>query len=246
MSGIHFLENDDFIVKQGDKGFLLSLTYSVLCRGVTLLLFYSIDCEYCKTLIPVFKQLPQYVNGCQFAMVNVNRNIDVVERSKNTIAPITYVPDLILYVNGSPYVRYDGPHVIPHIQKFIFNANDNIKKTAFMDMDQQNPPMQQQQAQQQQQNPQMQQQQQPQMQQHPQIQQQQQYYPYNDQQPQPVNKIGLNEMPAKMASGGENTYGMKKDENGGIPAYTIGTPLYGEKKREKVCYLNFNTAYVST
>jgi len=223
MSGIHFLENDDFIVKQGDKGFLLSLTYSVLCRGVTLLLFYSIDCEYCKTLIPVFKQLPQYVNGCQFAMVNVNRNIDVVERSKNTIAPITYVPDLILYVNGSPYVRYDGPHVIPHIQKFIFNANDNIKKTAFMDMDQQNPPMQQQQAQ-----------------------QQQQYYPYNDQQPQPVNKIGLNEMPAKMASGGENTYGMKKDENGGIPAYTIGTPLYGEKKREKVCYLNFNTAYVST
>jgi len=84
------------------------------------------------------------------------------------------------------------------------------------------------------------------MQQHPQIQQQQQYYPYNDQQPQPVNKIGLNEMPAKMASGGENTYGMKKDENGGIPAYTIGTPLYGEKKREKVCYLNFNTAYVST
>jgi hypothetical protein len=154
-------------------------------------------------------------------MVNVNRNIDVVERSKNTIAPITYVPDLILYVNGSPYVRYDGPHAIPHIQKFILNANDNIKKTAFMDMDQQ------------QQTP-------------PQQQQQQQYYPYNDQQPQRVDKIGLNEMPAKMTTGGENPYGIKKDDNGEIPAYTIGTPLYGEKKREKVCYLNFNTAYVST
>jgi hypothetical protein len=31
-----------------------------------------------------------------------------------------------------------------------------------------------------------------------------------------------------------------------IPAYTIGTPLYGERKKEKVCYLNFNSAYVST
>jgi thiol-disulfide isomerase/thioredoxin len=239
MSGIHFLENDDFIVKQGDKGFLLSLTYNVLCRGMTLLLFYSIDCEYCKTLIPVFKQLPQYVNGCQFAMVNVNRNRDVVERSKNTIAPISYVPDLILYVNGSPYVRYDGPHVIAHIQKFIFNANDNIKKTAFMDMDgpQENPQQQIQQQQQQPQNPQMMQQQQ--QQQHPQIQQQQQYYPYNDQNPQPPNKIVLNER-----KGADNyANAMKKDE---IPAYTIGTPLYGEKKREKVCYLNFNTAYVST
>lgn len=206
MSGIHFLENDDFIVKQGDKGFLLSLTYNVLCKGLTLLLFYSIDCDYCKTLIPVFKQLPQYVNGCQFAMVNVNRNIDVVERSKNTIAPITYVPDLILYVNGSPYVRYDGPHVIGHIQKFIFNANDNIKTTAFMDMESS-----------------VTQQEQPQSQQQPQ---------YNPQQQTP--KIGFTEM--------------KKEESPGeqIPAYTIGTPLYGEKKREKVCYLNFNSAYVST
>jgi hypothetical protein len=64
--------------------------------------------------------------------------MSIVERSKNTIAPISYVPDVILYINGSPYVRYDGPHDIQHIKDFIVDINKNLtveKKTAFMDLE---------------------------------------------------------------------------------------------------------------
>jgi thioredoxin-like negative regulator of GroEL len=129
MSGILFLGNDDFQIRQGDQGLLLTLTYE--SKGLTLVLFYSKECPYCDQLINKFKQLPNYINGCQFAMVNVNRNISVVEKSKNTVAPITYVPDVILYVNGIPYMRYDGAHDIQHIKDFIFQVYQQIQKPAF-------------------------------------------------------------------------------------------------------------------
>jgi thiol-disulfide isomerase/thioredoxin len=131
MSGILFLGNDDFQIRQGDQGMLLTLTYD--SKGLTLVLFYSKECPYCDSLINKFKQLPNYVNGCQFAMVNVNRNMSVVERSKNTVAPITYVPDVILYVNGMPYIRYDGAHDIQHIKDFIVSIYQKIQKTAFIE-----------------------------------------------------------------------------------------------------------------
>ena len=133
MSGILFLGNDDFQIRQGDQGMLLTLTYD--SKGLTLVLFYSKECPYCDSLINKFKQLPNYVNGCQFAMVNVNRNMSVVERSKNTVAPITYVPDVILYVNGMPYIRYDGAHDIQHIKDFIVSIYQKIQKTAFIEKD---------------------------------------------------------------------------------------------------------------
>ena len=137
MSGILFLGNDDFQIRQGDQGMLLTLTYD--SKGLTLVLFYSKECPYCDSLINKFKQLPNYVNGCQFAMVNVNRNMSVVERSKNTVAPITYVPDVIMYVNGMPYIRYDGPHDIQHIKEFIVSLYQKIQKTAFIESQGQGP-----------------------------------------------------------------------------------------------------------
>ena len=225
MSGILFLGNDDFQVRQGDKGQILSLTYE--SKGLTLVLYYSTECPYCDNLINKFKQLPSFVNGCQFAMVNVSRNMDIVERSKNTIAPISYVPDVILYVNGAPYVRYDGPHDIQHIKDFIVDIYKKIQKTAFMEQEMsqnrtQYPTMQPQEYQAPQQNMQNMQNSPPMMMGKPQMQQQQ---PHHPQQQQNIQLQKANPNP--------------------IPAYTIGTPLYGEKKREKVCYLNFNSAYVS-
>lgn len=195
MTGIHFLGNDDFIVRQGDKGLILSLIYE--SKGMTLVLFYSTECPHCDSLINKFKQLPSYVNGCKFAMVNVNRNMSIVERSKNTIAPITYVPDVILYINGSPYVRYDGPHDIEHLKEFIVNVNIKLKKTVFMEMNSNDDSQEYHQ---------------------PNPQPNQNYQP-----PQPQELNVLNQ----------------------VPAYTIGKPLYGEKKKEKVCYLNFNSAYIA-
>lgn len=203
MSGILFLGNDDFQVRQGDQGMLLTLTYD--SKGLTLVLFYSKECPYCDSLINKFKQLPNFVNGCQFAMVNVNRNMSVVERSKNTVAPITYVPDVILYVNGMPYIRYDGPHDINHIKEFIVSIYQKIQKTSFTENNnEQDKPN------------------------HP-----GHYTNQQQQRPGQPGQMHVEGIPK----------GIRKHDD--IPAYTIGRPLCGDGKKEGVCYLNFQKAYVS-
>lgn len=128
MSGILFMGSDDFCVRAGEKGNMLCLSG---WKGLTLVMFYSKECQFCHKLINKFKQLPTIVNGCKFAMCCINRHFDIVERSKNTIAPIEYVPDVILYVDGAPYIRYDGPHEVEDIRSFIFNVYERLQKTCF-------------------------------------------------------------------------------------------------------------------
>lgn len=132
MSGILYLNVDDFVIRKGEKGNLLCLNYDV--RGLSLVLFYSNECQHCNRLLVQYKQLPYNINGCQFTMINVNRveNRRVVSMSNQTIVPITYVPDIILYVDGIPYMRYDGNHDIQSIKTFILEIYQQLQKTASM------------------------------------------------------------------------------------------------------------------
>lgn len=139
MNGILFLRNEDFQLKQGDQGLLLSLNIDY--KGLVLILFYSKECPHCDNLINKFKQLPNLLNGCLFAMVNINMNMSIVERSQNTVAPITFVPDVILYVNGNPYIRYDGAHDIEAIKTFLHEVYQKIQKTAFVSNTNNNTPV---------------------------------------------------------------------------------------------------------
>jgi len=152
MSGILYLSTDDFIVKKGEKGNLLCLNYEV--NGLSLVWFYSNECQHCKKLMGCYKQLPFNINGCQFTMINVNKpeNRRVVQMASQTIVPITYVPDIILYVDGLPYMRYDGKHDIPNIKQFILEMSQQLQKTSFYDSKKSQQPqqVQQQQVQQQQ------------------------------------------------------------------------------------------------
>ena len=129
-SGIYFLNEDDFILRENTKGKLLGIKENF--NGLTLLLFYSRECQFCEKLLAQFKQLPSLIMGCKFGMVNINQNPSVVDISKTTISPITYVPDLILYVNGLPYMRYDGPGEIENIKEFIVDIYQKLQKTSFL------------------------------------------------------------------------------------------------------------------
>jgi len=193
MNSFLFLESRDFSVRSGDKGQVLFLTFQP--RGLTLVLFYSNDCPHCEALIKQFKQLPTMINGCQFAMANVGRYTSIVQMSRSTIVPINYVPDVILFVNGFPYVRYEGASDIEAITTFLFEMNKKIKNFSFMEnqSESQHPP---------------------------------------PQQPSPHPPIETNIHPPQSIS------------NPPIPEYTIGIPLYGERKKDRICYLNFNSAYV--
>lgn len=102
MSALLFLTDEDFFVGKGTKG-------PILCTnipGFSLLLFYSNKCPHCKALDPIFRSLPGTIQGCQFGMININTNFNCVRLSKSTISPITYVPSIILYVNGRPFMRF--------------------------------------------------------------------------------------------------------------------------------------------
>jgi thiol-disulfide isomerase/thioredoxin len=167
MSGLLFLSDEDFSISKGTKG-------NIMCHsipGFSLILFYSTQCHHCQTLIPVFKKLPGTIGGCQFGMINVSKNKQCVRMSKNTIAPITYVPYVVLYINGRPFMKYQGPHDEREIGRFVYEVSQKVKnKQKFTS-----------------------------------------------------EKI-------------------KEDPRGGIPAYSIGKPLYG---KDKVCYLEFCNAYDS-
>jgi len=165
MSGLLFLSSDDFTINRGNKG-------NILCHGIpgfSLILFYSTQCIHCQTLIPIFKQLPGTIGGCQFGMINVSANKKCVRMAKNTIAPIKYVPYIVLYIQGKPFMRYNGPHEGSEIRRFVIEVANKVQsKQRF-------------------------------------------------------------------------TSERVKEEDKGIPAYTIGHPLCGPD--DKVCYLNFDDAY---
>lgn len=124
MSGLLFLSSQDFEINKGQKGNLMCTKI----QGFSLILFYSTHCEYCQTLIPIFKKLPGTINGCQFGMMNVSQNKDAVRMSKETIAPLQYVPYIVLYINGKPFMVYKGPHDTTEISNFVMDVANNIQK----------------------------------------------------------------------------------------------------------------------
>jgi thiol-disulfide isomerase/thioredoxin len=124
MSGLLFLNSDDFNIQQGTKG-------NIMChnvRGFSLILFYSTHCIHCQGLIPIFKKLPGTIGGCQFGMVNISTNRPCVKMSESTIAPITYVPYIVLYVDGRPFMVYKGPYNSEEICRFVIEVANNIQK----------------------------------------------------------------------------------------------------------------------
>ena len=118
-----FLTSQDFNISKGERG-------SLLCNkipGFSLILFYSTQCAYCHKVIPIFKQLPQFIRGCQFAILNVSKNNQLVRMSKSTIAPLEYVPYIILYTEGNPFMRYEGAHDITSIRNFILEVQKSLQ-----------------------------------------------------------------------------------------------------------------------
>ena len=127
MSSLLFLSTDDFGLTKGEKGDVL---YHEI-RGFSLILFYSTQCVYCQKLIPIFKRLPDIVNGCQFGMINVSMNKSLIGMSMSSHTPIKYVPLLILYINGRPYMRYEGPPEENDIRRFILEVSSAVQESGF-------------------------------------------------------------------------------------------------------------------
>jgi hypothetical protein len=128
---LQFLRSQDFYLDEGTKG-------KVMCnntKGFCLVLFHadSSRCTHCEECIPEFKKLPYKMGGVKFALVNVNRERDVVQMSAVTISPITYVPYIVLYINGRPTFRYDGERTTEKMLEFLNDVMSSLQsKTAFV------------------------------------------------------------------------------------------------------------------
>lgn len=112
------------MIQRGTKG-------NIMCTkipGFSLILYYSTQCQYCQSLIPIFKTLPGTIGGCQFGMLNVSTNKSCVLMSKQTIVPIKFVPYIVLYINGKPFMAYDGPANGEEIRRFVIEAANNVKE----------------------------------------------------------------------------------------------------------------------
>lgn len=123
MNSLLFLNEQDFSIQQGKKG-------HILCNnlpGLSLVLFYSTRCEYCPMMVEIFKKLPHYVPGCQFALLNISTYQNVAWMSQKTIAPITYVPFVVLYVNGRPFMKYNGEKRLQDIAGFVNEVLSRIQ-----------------------------------------------------------------------------------------------------------------------
>ena len=116
MSSIKYLNVNDFFVDNGTKGYVLCCKET---KDISLVLFYSNSCSHCNDFIPVFKQASIENQNCTFCLINVSNNIQVIEMSNLTIAPIKYVPYVIIYINQRPYMRYDGPTNIQALNMFL-------------------------------------------------------------------------------------------------------------------------------
>lgn len=163
-STIKFLSSDNFNTSKSDNGDVLTVNMN----GFALILFYSQQCPNSRELLPIFKRLPSSLGLCQFGMINISKHRSVIEMSKNTILPLSYVPFLVLYINGYPYQAYTGPRTDEHIKNFVIESANAIQtkqqftsKSNNVSFNQGNPMQQQQQPQQQQQQQPQQQQQQP-------------------------------------------------------------------------------------
>jgi len=123
MNSLIFLSDQDFSLQQGKKG-------RILCNnlpGVSLVLFFSKQCEHCGTVFPIFAALPHRIPGCQFAILNISMFPGVAQKAQQTIAPITHVPFIILYVNGKPFMKYNGKKTYEDISNFVGEVLSRIQ-----------------------------------------------------------------------------------------------------------------------
>lgn len=133
LKGIFFLTANDFEINTSpsdQEKRLLCIksdeSTTQLREGLTLILFYSNNCEYCDSLISEYKRLPTNLLGVNYGMINLNNHPNLVNMSNESISPIKYVPMLTLYLNGLPYLEYEGDNTLDAIKAFILEVSEKL------------------------------------------------------------------------------------------------------------------------
>ena len=125
MSILH-LTNNDFYVDNGKKGKVMCTTQ----KDILFAFFHLNDneCSNCTTMIPEFVTVAKRLPQIKYALVNLSKYPDIFKKTVDTIAPIKYVPYLIIFVNNRPFLRYDGGKSSSEMYEFIKELLENMPK----------------------------------------------------------------------------------------------------------------------
>lgn len=117
MNNCLYLGEQDFYVGEGKRGPVVCTTQN----GVMFVMFHADPnvCPNCDTAKPEFMQLAQVINGAKFGLCNLNRARNLVNNSFKTITPLQVVPLFILFVNGRPFMNYNGQRLLKHFAEFM-------------------------------------------------------------------------------------------------------------------------------
>ena len=216
---ILYLTNNDFYVDNGKKGKVMCTTQ----KDILFAFFHLNDneCSNCTTMIPEFVNVAKRLPQIKYALVNLSKYPEIFKKTIDTIAPIKYVPYLIIFVNNRPFLRYDGGKSSSEMYDFIKELLENMPKY----LPQYQPPNTQQG------NP----------YQQPQYQLQGQQYQQSQQYPQQGQQQGQQQGKQQSQPSQEALVSSTSKFNSDVPVYPAGGIPYNVvcDKNTGLCYLSF-------
>lgn len=100
MSIVYLSPNDFYVTQTNDLAHRIP--------KFSLVFFSSANCIYCKDVLPAFASVSSIIKGCTFAIMDVDQGgMRIVRMSEKTKTPITYVPFVVMYVNGTPIAIFE-------------------------------------------------------------------------------------------------------------------------------------------
>lgn len=115
-----YLGEQEFYVDKGTKGPVICCTM----KGIVFVMFHANPqvCQFCDLAKPEFMQLAQIIPGAKFGLCNLSQYPGLVQMSYKTITPLNKVPLFILFVNGRPFMNYEGQKQIKPFAEFMQQA----------------------------------------------------------------------------------------------------------------------------
>lgn len=141
MNNIVYCEDKDFYLAKGQTGKIL-LCNNRFKDDIFFVFFFSTKCTSCESGMDAFTQLfRKFPPEIKFGAININDYPTIISKSAQSCTPLEYVPYLILYFRGKPYLRYEGDMELDQMVNFLKDAvaridkkKDFIKSTAKEEM----------------------------------------------------------------------------------------------------------------
>lgn len=119
-----------FKIATGSSG---NSSLNILVPGTCLVLFKTRDCQICKQVEPNFFRLAQQdrrVDVYAICDLTDDGEKDIARMSMKTASPITTVPLIIIYSDGTPIARQAGRKTIEEMGAFVSRALEEIRAKA--------------------------------------------------------------------------------------------------------------------